>query len=121
MLVIFHFGTYAALAITTLSYGGVKPMKKIQSVIVAVTVALSFSSVVFAAGPETIELPASMGKVTFHHKQHQERLADCTKCHATAAGGKIAGFGKDLAHKTCKGCHADMKKGPTSCKDCHKK
>jgi cytochrome c553 len=97
-------------------------MKKVQSTIVAVIVALSFSSVVFAAGgPETIELPASMGKITFHHRQHQERLADCTKCHATAAGGKIEGFGKDVAHKTCKGCHSEMKMGPTSCKDCHKK
>jgi hypothetical protein len=62
-----------------------------------------------------------MGKVTFNHKQHQERLKDCTKCHATATGGKIEGFGKDVAHKTCKGCHTEMKKGPTSCKDCHKK
>ena len=34
--------------------------------------------------------------------------------------GKIEGFGKDFAHKTCKGCHTDGKKGPTSCKECHK-
>jgi hypothetical protein len=96
-------------------------MKTVRYTIVAAVVAMSFSSVVFAAGPETIELPASMGKVTFHHKQHQELLKDCTKCHATPAGGKIADLGKDWAHKTCKGCHTEMKKGPTSCKDCHKK
>jgi hypothetical protein len=68
-----------------------------------------------------MEFPASMGKVTFDHKKHQETLKDCTKCHAKPAGGKIEGFGKDLAHKTCKGCHQEMGKGPTGCKDCHKK
>ena len=95
-------------------------MKTLQYTILAAIVALSFSSVVFAAGPETIELPASIGKVTFQHKLHQERLNDCTKCHAKAPG-KIAELGKDWAHKTCKGCHAANNKGPTSCKDCHKK
>jgi hypothetical protein len=58
--------------------------------------------------------------VKFNHKTHQELLKDCTKCHASAAGGKIEGFGKDFAHKTCKGCHAEGKKGPTACKECHK-
>jgi len=95
-------------------------MKKVISAVVATLVAISFSTVVFAAGPETIDLPASMGKVTFHHKQHQELLKDCTKCHSKAPG-KIADLGKDWAHKTCKGCHSEMGKGPTSCKDCHKK
>lgn len=92
-------------------------MKKVISTIVA----LSFASTVFAAGTATIEMPASTGKVTFQHLKHQEALKDCTKCHATQAGGKIEGFGKDIAHKTCKGCHSDLGKGPTSCKDCHKK
>lgn len=97
-------------------------MEKIFPTIVSVVVALSFSSVVFAAeSPETIELPSGMGKIAFHHNQHQEKLKDCTKCHATPAGGKIKGFGKDIAHKTCKGCHSEMGKGPTSCKDCHRK
>ena len=58
--------------------------------------------------------------VKFNHKAHQEALKDCTKCHSTTAGGKIEGFGKEFAHKTCKGCHTEMKKGPTSCKECHK-
>ena len=94
-------------------------MKKISAV-VAMLALTAFAGAAFAA-PEVMELPASMGKVTFNHKLHQERLKDCTKCHATAAGGKIEGFGKDVAHKTCKGCHTEMKKGPTSCKECHKK
>ena len=42
--------------------------------------------------------PAKMGNVTFNHKMHQEMLKDCKKCHATDAGGKIEGFGKDIAH-----------------------
>jgi hypothetical protein len=57
--------------------------------------------------------------VKFPHKKHQEMLKDCKKCHEKAPG-KIEGFGKDFAHKTCKGCHADMQKGPVFCKDCHK-
>lgn len=86
-----------------------------------VSVILSFSAVVYAEGPVTIELPASMGKVTFPHEKHQQLLKDCTKCHTSAEGGKIEGFGKDIAHKTCKNCHTEMSKGPTTCKDCHKK
>jgi nitrate/TMAO reductase-like tetraheme cytochrome c subunit len=95
-------------------------MKSVQYLIVAALAAMSLSSAVLAAGPDTIELPASMGKVTFQHKKHQDALKDCTKCH-TQAPGKIADLGKDWAHKTCKGCHSDLSKGPTSCKDCHKK
>ena len=95
-------------------------MKKISAV-VAMLVITAFAGAALAAGPETIELPASMGKITFAHKKHQEMLKqDCKKCHEKAPG-KIAGLNKDWAHKTCKGCHAEMKKGPTSCKDCHKK
>lgn len=69
-----------------------------------------------AFGADIMELKRG---VKFNHKAHQELLKDCTKCHAKAEGGKIEGFGKDLAHKTCKGCHA-AGKGPTGCKDCHK-
>ena len=92
-------------------------MKKVAVSLIAL---VAFAGTAFAA-PEVIEMKASMGNVKFGHKAHQDKLQDCTKCHATKEGGKIAGFGKDLAHKTCKGCHADMKKGPTGCKECHKK
>ncbi|MCM2359854.1 MAG: cytochrome c family protein, partial [Geobacteraceae bacterium] len=61
------------------------------------------------------------GDVTFNHKKHQDSLKDCKACHATEAGGKIEGFGKDIAHKTCKGCHEEKKAGPTKCGECHKK
>jgi len=75
----------------------------------------AFAGTAFAA--DVIEMKRG---VKFDHKAHQELLKDCTKCHATATGGKIEGFGKDFAHKTCKGCHSEGKKGPTGCKECHK-
>jgi hypothetical protein len=70
-----------------------------------------------AFGADMIEMKKG---VKFNHKAHQESLKDCKKCHEKGLG-KIAGFGKDLAHgKACKGCHVEMKKGPTGCKECHK-
>jgi hypothetical protein len=73
-----------------------------------------------ACAEDVITLPASMGKVEFPHKKHQEMLKDCIKCHEKGPG-KIAELGREWAHKTCRGCHTDMKRGPVSCKDCHKK
>ena len=78
-------------------------------------VVVAFAGTAF--GADVIEMKKN---VKFNHKAHVESLKDCTKCHKDAKGGKIEGFGKDFAHKTCKGCHAEMKKGPTSCKECHK-
>lgn len=69
---------------------------------------------------DIISLPASFGNVSFTHKKHQDQLKDCSKCHEKGPG-RIPELGKDWAHKTCKGCHTEMKKGPTSCTDCHKK
>jgi hypothetical protein len=80
-----------------------------------------FSSTVFAAeGPEIIDLPATMGNITFFHHKHQEKLKDCSICHEQIPG-KINELGKEWAHKTCKGCHYKSKDGPTACKDCHKR
>ncbi|MDD2852337.1 MAG: cytochrome c3 family protein [Desulfuromonadaceae bacterium] len=87
-------------------------MKKI----IAVLAVLAFAGSAFAA--DVIEMKRG---VSFKHKAHAEALKDCTKCHAKADGGKIEGFGKDFAHKKCKECHTEMKKGPTNCKGCHAK
>ena len=92
-------------------------MKRISAV-VAMFAVTAFAGAAFAS--DVIDLPASMGKVSFPHKKHQEMLKDCKKCHEKGPG-KIAELGKDWAHKTCKGCHTELKKGPTGCKDCHKK
>jgi len=87
---------------------------------VAMFALVSFAGTVFAA--DVIEFAApKMGKVTFMHKDHQERLKGCTTCHEKTPGKIEGGFSKDWAHKTCKGCHTEGKKGPTACKDCHKK
>ena len=92
-----------------------------RTTIVATLAIVAFAGSVFAA--DIIELPASIGKVTFPHKKHQVMLKDCKKCHEKGPG-KIKELGKDWAHKTCKGCHSvgfNGKKGPVGCKDCHKK
>ena len=86
-------------------------MKKVMIALLALT---AFAGNAFAA--DVIEMKKG---VKFDHKAHQIAVNDCTKCHSTAAGGKIEGFGKDIAHKTCKDCHA-AGKGPTTCKECHK-
>ncbi len=90
-----------------------------KRIIAAAALTLFTAGLAMAQGPETLTFPTKMGTVTFPHKTHQ--ALGCTKCHATEQGGKIEGFSKDWAHKTCKGCHEEMKKGPTKCGECHKK
>jgi hypothetical protein len=87
-----------------------------KKVIVAVLTVAVFAGSAFAA--DVMEMKKG---VTFNHKHHADVLKDCKKCHEKAEGGKIAGFGKDIAHKKCKECHSEMKKGPTNCKGCHSK
>ena len=102
-------------------------MKKISAVVAMLAVTAFAGAAFAAAAPNSVELPASFGKVAFPHAKHVEVLKDCTKCHETKEGGKIAKLGKDWAHNVnCKKCHTDMKAegkktGPTLCKDCHKK
>jgi hypothetical protein len=80
-----------------------------------------FVILVFAGSARAADVMQFKRGVKFDHKTHSDSLKECTKCHARAEGGKIEGFGKEFAHKSCKGCHADMKKGPAACKDCHKR
>ena len=90
-----------------------------KRIIAAAALTLFTAGIAMAAAPETITLLAKNGNVTLNHKMHE--TYGCTKCHATEAGGKIEGIGKDWAHKTCKGCHEEKKQGPTKCGECHKK
>lgn len=97
-----------------------KENERMKKTVVAIIAMVAFAGTAFAA--DVVEFAApKMGKVSFPHKVHQVLLKDCKKCHEKGAPGKIEGFGKDWAHKTCKGCHSEGKKGPTGCKDCHKK
>jgi hypothetical protein len=68
------------------------------------------------ASPEIIELK---NRIKFKHKAHMALVGTCSKCHVQGVG-KIAGFGKEWAHKNCKGCHVEMGKGPIKCSGCHK-
>jgi len=102
-----------------------KKVKRIISTAVTVVFVLGLVGSALAVGPAVIELPASMGKVTFPHKLHQDVLKDCKKCHAQAPG-KIKEIGKFWAHETCRQCHVAMKTdgkttGPTNCSGGHKK
>ncbi len=93
-------------------------MNSLKKIIAAVSFVLIGAVSVMAA--DVMTLPAKNGNVTFDHKKHQELLKDCKVCHEKGPG-KIEGFGKDWAHKTCKGCHAEKNAGPTKCGECHKK
>jgi hypothetical protein len=105
-------------------------MKKMLILMIAVSfVAVAAMSVVANdKGPAEITLEASMGTVTFNHAAHQERNADCTTCHHQGEfttchschdGKGVAPKAKKAFHNNCKGCHAELKSGPTKCKECH--
>jgi len=87
---------------------------------VIAAVALIMLGATMALAADTMTFQTKNGDVTFPHKKHQEMLKGCTICHPKEPG-KIEGFGKEFAHKTCKGCHADESVGPTKCSECHKK
>ena len=95
-------------------------MKKLILAALALSVFCAGIATAAEVGNAVVVLPAKNGNVTFPHKKHQDAMA-CTTCHETDKGGKIAALGKDWAHKTCKGCHADKGKGPTKCSECHVK
>lgn len=71
-------------------------------------------------GADEMVFPARNGRVPFNHRMHTATIRDCGRCHDSGPG-RIDGFGKDMAHKMCKGCHQSMKSGPTKCGECHKK
>ncbi|BEH08705.1 MULTISPECIES: cytochrome c3 family protein [Geobacter] len=73
-----------------------------------------------AGAIDRITYPTRIGAVVFPHKKHQDALGECRGCHEKGPG-RIDGFDKVMAHgKGCKGCHEEMRMGPTRCGDCHK-
>ena len=71
-------------------------------------------------GPEVLRFKNG---VTFPHRRHQNFLkSECRQCHRKDDGtGKIPSFGKEVAHRLCRTCHAMRHAGPASCSDCHKR
>ena len=87
-------------------------------------------------GAEHIKIyGGSRGEVPFPHRAHQERLTDCSVCHAVfpqEVDGikKMKESGtlkpKEVMNKQCVSCHKETQKagnpsGPTTCSKCHQK
>jgi hypothetical protein len=111
-----------------------------KSLIVGVSaLSMALAGAAFAAGngAATMSLKGgSPGDVPFPHQKHQEVLKDCNACHklipqeagAIEKGIAAGTLKKKEVMKQCQDCHkdtkakgADVKSGPTGCKDCHKK
>lgn len=107
-----------------------KPKLKLLPLAMGLTILLLIPLSSLAAPPETVVIKSKLGNVTFPHQRHERIAANCETCHhmGVAAGSCItchnqnpeAPKAKDAFHRLCKGCHAD-KRGPSGCKDCHKK
>lgn len=89
-------------------------MKKVLASLLMVVFSVS---AVLAA--DTVVLKAKNGDVAFNHKAHSAAM-ECKLCHGAGTPGKLT-LDKDKAHKLCKDCHVEKKKGPTKCGECHKK
>lgn len=95
-------------------------MKAFSAIIVTAAL-LTTNTATGAQPPETIVLPAMMGKVTLDHKKHSRMNDNCTPCHTSPDGGAIETLDKEKAHQMCKTCHIEQQAGPTECRQCHQK
>jgi cytochrome c5 len=68
------------------------------------------------AAPEVIEMK---NRIRFRHRAHMTYTGTCKACHLDGIG-KIPGFGKEWAHRNCRGCHKELNRGPNRCSECHK-
>jgi predicted CXXCH cytochrome family protein len=81
---------------------------------IALMLLLLATSIVFASDRITFG-----NGIVFDHQEHKSEVGMCSYCH-DGTPGKIPGFGKEWAHKTCIGCHKDFREGPVTCAGCHK-
>lgn len=105
-------------------------MKKLLILFVVAAVFGTAFLAIAADKPAQVTYEVKMGNVSFDHTKH-EGVTDCATCHHTEGEASCkschmkkkgdAPKAKDAFHKNCKGCHKDMKKGPTKCKECHVK
>lgn len=73
-----------------------------------------------AKGPKVVSYEGSMGKVTFDHAGHADKMA-CSKCHPTEPAVTIV-MNKEVGHTLCKDCHQSSGgNAPTACAGCHVK
>jgi hypothetical protein len=82
---------------------------------------IMFLLLLIASNASAADIITLKNGVIFDHVGHQtEKVGLCSACHE-GKPGKIAGLGKEWAHKTCIECHDIFEKGPTRCEGCHKK
>jgi hypothetical protein len=118
---------------------------------IAALLIVSGATLLFAHhGPAKVSIDAAAKKqpaVAFDHATHVKRAKTCETCHHTEKGltnetdknvkkcsschlnpkdAKVPNMAemsmtKNPFHMACVNCHKTGKKGPTVCKDCHKK
>jgi len=104
-------------------------MKKIFTVVIAITVVFVLAASAFAVAPgKTVEFEKG-GKVVFTGDAH--KAAKCAECHSAPAlfkmkkGGDVMTMKDMEAGKFCGACHDGTKafgvKDPATCAKCHKK
>ncbi len=128
-------------------------MRKLIVCLLALVVGLFLGTAAYSLdkGPEVIVLKAKKGNVTFHHREHQDKLKikcgechhgktadwkqvpykegmkihECKECHNKEMPNKELNKVSKAMHKNCKGCHKKMHKkypeAPVKCKQCHVK
>ena len=108
-------------------------MKKILIMALVLTVVTAFALPAIAGkGPSSIRFASpSKSAVQFDHAAHQARISDCKTCHHMGVGtgtckdchgvAPQAPEFKRAAHKSCRGCHTQMKVANyRDCSFCHK-
>jgi hypothetical protein len=60
----------------------------------------------------------TFGEIHFDHEAHLARRIPCKSCHGPGPVQKPE-LTPGSAHETCRACHVQQNRGPTSCRDCH--
>jgi hypothetical protein len=60
----------------------------------------------------------TFGEIHFDHEAHLARKLSCVSCHGPGPVRKPE-LTPASAHGSCRACHVEQKRGPTSCRDCH--
>jgi hypothetical protein len=69
--------------------------------------------------PKTVTRQTKMyGTVTIDHVAHLQRRVACRACHGPGPVKHIV-YTPRVAHDRCRGCHAEIARGPTDCRGCH--